>query len=205
MIQGSEEWLAERAGHATASCFKEVLAKIKTGEAAGRRNYRIRLVTERLTGVPVASYQNTAMQWGKDNEPAARMAYEAHTGKLVEEVGFIKHPRVAWCGMSPDGLINEDGGVEIKCPYESTIHVNTLDSGMPSEHIAQIQGALWVTGRKWWDFVSFDPRMPGKLKLYVQRIERDDEYIKNLQIEVIKFLTEVEEKYGALLEMAKAA
>lgn len=205
MIQGTAEWLAERAGHATASCFKDVLAKIKSGEAATRRNYRMRLVTERLIGGPVPSYQNAAMQWGTEQEPSARMAYEAQTGQLVEEVGFIKHPKIAWCGVSPDGLIGEDGGAEFKCPYESTIHVNTIDSGIPSEHIAQVQGSLWITGRRWWDFVSFDPRMPGKLKIYVQRIERDEEYIKSLEIEVIKFLLEVEAKHRSLIELAEAA
>lgn len=205
MKQGTEEWLRERAGHATASCFKDILAKIKSGEAATRRNYRLRLVTERLIGAPVQTYQNTAMQWGTEQEPHARMAYESLTGRLVEEVGFIKHPSITWVGVSPDGLISDDGGIEIKCPYESTVHVNTLETGMPSEHMAQIQGAMWITGRRWWEFVSFDPRMPDGLKLYSQRIARDNSYIETLEKEVLTFLAEVESKHAELMKLAKAA
>lgn len=201
--QGSQEWLSERAGSVTASRFKDVLAKVKTGEASSRRNYRIQLVTERLTGTPVESYKNAAMEWGTQTEPMARMAYEAVSNEIVEEVGFIKHPSVEWCGGSPDGLINEDGGIEIKCPYVSTVHVETLMSGgIPSEHMAQVQGAMWITGRKWYDFVSFDPRMPEHLRLYIFRVERDEQYIENLSIEVSRFLKEADELYAQLMKGA---
>lgn len=201
-IQGSEEWLAERAGHATASRFSDVLAKIKTGEAAVRRNYRLQLVTERLTGIPAESYQNAAMAWGTEQEPFARAFYEAETGDMVEQVGFIKHPGLAWAGASPDGLIGTDGGIEIKCPFQSSVHVETLQSGMPSEHKAQVQGVMWVTGRKWIDFISYDPRMPEKLRLYVQRIERDDAYIAELEKSVSAFLSEVAQQHAALMKRA---
>lgn len=200
--QGSAEWLAERAGHATASRFSDILAKIKTGEAATRRNYRIQLVTERLTGIPVEGYTNAAMQWGKEQEQYAREAYEALTGDLVEQTGFLKHPGMAWTGASPDGLVGDAGAVEIKCPFVSTVHVETLNSGMPAEHLAQIQGVLWITGRKWIDFISFDPRMPEKLRLHVQRVERDGKYIEALMQAVTSFLSEVDELHAKLLKKA---
>lgn len=192
MNQGTPEWLAARAGHCTASKFKDVLAKGKSGEAITRRNYRLQLVTERLTGLPCETFKNAAMEWGTDQEPFARMAYEAHTATIVEETGFLLHPEFAWVGASPDGLIGSDGGVEIKCPQQSAVHVETLTTKMPSEHKGQIQGTLWITGRQWWDFVSFDPRMPVNLQLYVERVTRDEDYIKALAEEVTKFLFEVE-------------
>lgn len=193
MNQGTPEWLAARAGHVTASRFKDVLAKGKSGEAITRRNYRFQLVTERLTGLPCETYKNGAMEWGTAHEPDARQAYEAKTAAIVEEVGLILHPSIAWVGASPDGLIEDDGGMEIKCPAQSAVHVETITSGVPSEHRAQIQGAMWVTGRKWWDYASFDPRMPENLQLYVERVQRDEGYIKALEEEVIKFLAEVEQ------------
>lgn len=190
--QGTEAWLADRAGHATASRFKDVLAKIKTGEAATRRGYRVQLVTERLTGLPVEGYRNAAMEHGTVTEPFARMAYEEKTGEIVQEAPFMKHATMAWCGASPDGLVGNTGMVEIKCPYASTVHVETLMGKMPTEHMAQIQGNLWINGREWCDFISYDPRMPEHLRLYVQRIERDDAYITNLAEQVAAFLAEVE-------------
>lgn len=189
--QGSEEWLKARAGFCTASKFKDVLAKVKVGEAAGRRNYRMQLVTERLTGLPQDSYRNTAMEYGTAMEPEACAAYEISTGEIVEHVGFIQGD--TWIGASPDGLLGDDGGLEIKCPYQSTVHVETLQGGVvPSEHIAQIQGGMWISGRKWWEFVSFDPRMPEKLRLFVVRVKRDDAYIAKLAEEVKAFLAEVD-------------
>lgn len=202
MNQGTPEWLAARAGHCTASRFKDVLATIKTGEAATRRNYRIQLVTERLTGQPCETYTNTAMAWGTEQESHARAFYEAETGDMVSEVGFIVHPGMTWTGASPDGLVGEDGAIEIKCPFQSTVHVETLQSGMPNEHIAQIQGVLWVTGRQWCDFVSFDPRMPEKLKMHVQRIERNAGYIEQLATNVTAFLAEVSAQHESLLKRA---
>ncbi len=192
MNQGSAEWLAARAGHCTASRFKDVLAKIKTGEAASRRNYRIQLVTERLTGRPCDSFTNAAMEWGTSTEPFARAAYESARTLMVDETGFLKHPTVPFVGASPDGLVGDDGGVEIKCPHQSTVHVETWESGMPTEHRAQVQGTLWVTGRQWWDYISFDPRMPAHLQLYIERVKRDDAYIATLHDEVKRFLAEVD-------------
>lgn len=201
--QGSEAWALARAGHCTASRFADVLAKIKTGEAASRRNYRLQLVTERLTCQPVEGYKNAAMEWGNEQEAAARDAYEARTGVLVDQAGFLTHPNVEWCGASPDGLIGSDGAIEIKCPFVSTVHVETLlAGGAPSEHTAQIQGLLWVTGRAWCDFVSFDPRMPEGLQLFVARVLRDEAYITALAAEVNRFLAEVGELTEQLTKRA---
>lgn len=165
----------------------------------GRQKYRWQLVAERLTGQPVEGFRNAAMERGQLLEPEARQAYEAQTGNLVEQAGFLSHKE--WVGCSPDGLIDADGGLEIKCPDNPVIHVQALHGGMPAEHMAQIQGAMWVTGRQWWDFVSFDPRMPEKLQLYTQRIKRDDAYITRLEEEVDRFLAEVE-KTRAYIEAA---
>ena len=201
--QGTPEWRQERSGKATASNFDKVLAKIKTGEAAGRIKYRIQVVTERLTGNPVDGYQNAAMQWGIATESEARMAYEADRGVIVEEVGFIKHATIENCGASPDGCVGDDGLVEIKCP-ESTTHLSWMEADrLPPEHVAQCQGQMAVTGRKYLDFVSYDPRFPPNLQSFVVRVPRDDDYIKNLEAEVIVFLKEVDAMVERLLNRAK--
>jgi putative phage-type endonuclease len=196
--QGTAEWLAERAGHCTASRASDVLAKIKVGEAATRRAYRIQLCTERLTGIPVQGYQNAAMLWGTATEPEARDAYEAMTGALVEQVGFIRHPELAWVGASPDGCLDDDGLLEIKCP-ESTTHLEwMLEERLPPKHMPQVQFQLWVTGRQWVDFVSYDPRFPEHLRLFTVRQERDERYIENLAAEVRGFQADVESMYERL-------
>jgi hypothetical protein len=133
------------------------------------------------------------MQWGTETEPQARMAYEAYKNVLVDEEGFIDHPTIANFGCSPDGLIGVDGLIEIKCPNSKT-HIDTLLSGKaPSKYIPQMQTQMAVTGRQYCDFVSFDPRLPEDLQLFVVRVNRDDEYIAKLEEEVVAFLNEVEE------------
>ncbi len=198
--QGSVEWFQARCGKVTASRFKDVLAKIKSGEAAVRKNYKAQLVVERLTNTAQETYTNAAMQYGTETEPQARAAYEFKTDNIVTEIGFIPHAELL-AGCSPDGLIAEDGGVEIKCPFQSAVHIETLLNGVPSEHIAQIQGSMWITGRQWWDFVSYDGRMPAHLQLYIKRIERDGKYIADLEAEVIAFLKEVETLETKLKEL----
>lgn len=199
--QGSPEWLAERAGCCTASRFADVMAKIKSGEAATRRKYRLQLCTERLTGNPVQGYQNAAMQWGTLTEPEARIAYEAQTGVIVDQTGFCKHPEIPFCGASPDGLIELDGMVEIKCP-ESTTHLEWMEAGkVPSEHLPQIMGQMWICGRQWVDFVSYDPRFPERLQLFVVRVSRDDNYIAELTVEVLDFLSGVDAMVKRLMEV----
>lgn len=199
-VQGSPGWRLERAGKATASCFDKVMAKVKVGEATTRAKYRLQLVVERLTGIPVEGYQNAAMQWGIQTEPEARMAYEALRGVLVEEVGFVSHPSIQGCGASPDGWVGEDGMVEIKCA-ESTTHLTWMEAGgVPSEHVAQIQGQMWVCGRKYVDFVSYDPRFPSNLQLFVVRVPRDDAYIADLEREIRVFLAGVNSMVERLLK-----
>lgn len=199
-LQQTEEWFASRVGYCTASRAADVIAQIKTGEAASRRNYKAQLVAERLTGVPADSYTNAAMQRGIDTEPFSRLAYEAQSGNLVQQVGFIRHADLM-AGASPDGTIGEDGLFEAKCPQTAT-HIDTLLKGMSPEHIPQVQFQLWITGRQWVDFVSFDDRLPEKLQLYVQRIERDDIYIAKLALAVSLFLGEVDELVSQLEQKA---
>ena len=191
--QKSAEWFLARAGCCTASRFRDVLAKLKNGRPSEKREtYLMEVVTERLTGAPIEHYSSAAMEWGTQNEHSSRVAYEAATGRMIEECGFIKHPTLQWVGGSPDGLIDDDGGWESKSPFNTANHLYTIMEGMPPEHHPQIQGLMWITGRKWWDFQSYDPRLPKPLDRYVQRIERDDVMIAMLEAEVISFLAEVE-------------
>lgn len=201
--QGSAAWLYERVGYVTASRFNAVIAKTKAGKpTAEREKYLWEVVVERITGQPQDHFASAAMQWGTDQEQASRMDYEARTGSMIEEVGFLKHPTLPMVGGSPDGLIDEDGGWESKSPYNSGIHLQTILNGMPEEHLAQCQGLIWITGRKWWDFQSFDPRLPEPLRRYVKRVERDDKYIAALETEIIAFSAEVAAMVQALRDRA---
>lgn len=192
MEQQTEEWFEARLGKATASRFKDVLSKLKSGgEAATRANYRAQLVVERLTGVRADSYSNSAMQWGIDNEALAVTEYELLTGNVTEECGFIKHKTLE-AGASPDRLVGEDGILEVKCPNTAT-HIAYLKAGkVPMEYIAQVMGQLWITGRKWCDFISYDPRMPANASILIVRVYRDESYIDDLEAQVEAFLDEVE-------------
>lgn len=193
----------DRLGHASASRFADILAVSAKGvPLKAREDYMMQLVTERLYGRPTDSTSSQAMQWGKDSEPLARAAYEVATGDIVMESDFVKYPTIPFVGCSPDGLIGRDGGYESKCPATSRIHVTTWRDGMPKEHMAQVQGCMWITGRKYWQFVSYDPRASEPLRLYVQRIERDETYIAMLETEVVKFLAEVEKQIELLTQKA---
>lgn len=197
--QGTPEWHQLRLGKVTASRVSDVMAKIKTGESASRKNYRAELVVQRLTGMPSESFTNAAMEWGTATEPMARIAYQIAKEVLVEQVGFIEHPTIAMFGCSPDGLVH-DGMIEIKCPNSAT-HIEYLtDNKAPAKYINQMQCQMAVTGRKWCDFVSFDPRLPEDLQLFVVRVPRDDKYIGTMEVEVVEFLTEVEGMVNQLKE-----
>jgi putative phage-type endonuclease len=197
--QGSEMWHLQRLGKVTASRVADVLSKGKSGESASRKNYRTELVVQRLTGVPGESFTNAAMEWGTTTEPLARVAYEAEMGVFVNQVAFVEHPTIANFGCSPDGVIG-DGLIEIKCPNSST-HIEYLtDDKPPAKYIPQMQCQMAVMGAKWCDFVSFDPRLPSDLQLFVVRLERDEDYIKAMEVEVQKFLSEVEEMFTKLKE-----
>ena len=188
--QNSIEWLMERCGKVTASRFRDVLDYTKAGKpGAGRVKYLWEIVVERLTGNPTVHYVNAAMERGTELEPMARMAYEAATGALVDQTGFLNSQAVPMCGGSPDGLIGAHGGLEIKCPG-SAVHLATWLDGMPEEHIPQVQGLMWLTGRDWWDFCSYDDRMPDDLQLYVQRVPYDPEYCAKLHAQIEIFQAE---------------
>lgn len=197
-MQGSDEWFQDRLGYVTGSCFSDVLAK---GAGKVRGAYLKRVVAERLTGKRQEGFSSPHTDRGNEQEPYARMAYSAETGNMVEEVGFIKHETLR-AGCSPDGVIDLNGGLEIKSVIP-TVQLETIERGKyPTTHKAQIQGGLWVTGREWWDFVSFSPDLPKNLRLYVYRVERDEEYIKGIEEEVIRFLDEAEVLYQTLLNRA---
>ena len=190
-IQGSEEWKAVRRGKATSSRFAKVMAKQRDPKKAGeRKKYMLQLAAERLTGVTKVSYESKAMERGTELEPEARAYYAALTGTEVQEVGFCKLSEDV--GGSPDGLIGEDGGLEIKCVYTTT-HIKTiLSNKMPTTHIPQVQGNMWITGRKWWDFASYDPDMKSQ-KMFIVRQYRNEEYIDNLKTETERFAKELDE------------
>ena len=189
--QRSPEWFAERCGKVTASKIADVMARTQKGWGASRSNYAAQLVCERLTGAAEQGYSNAAMQWGTDWEPAAREAYGLHIGEFVEEVGFARHPSIEMSGASPDGLVGDDGLVEIKCPNSAT-HIATL-RGEPiaDKYIKQMQWQMACTGRAWCDFASFDPRLPDAMQLHVQRVPRDDAMIAELEAAVTEFLADV--------------
>lgn len=199
--QGSPEWFAQRLGKVTASRVADVIAKTKTGYSTSRDNYMAQLVCERMTQTVAESFTNSAMQWGTETEPLARAAYEAHADVLVDEVPMIAHPTIEAAGASPDGLVGDDGLVEIKCPNTAT-HIDTLLSQtVPGKYNTQMQWQMACTGRQWCDFVSFDPRMGDGLQLFVKRVPRDAAYIAMLEEEVKKFLVELDGKIMKLNEM----
>jgi len=201
MDQRTPEWYAARVGKVTASRVADVVAKTKSGYSASRANYMAQLVCERLTGQQQESYQNAAMQWGTETEPLARSAYEMQKDVFVSETGLVDHPTITMAGASPDGLVGDDGLIEIKCPNTATHIENLLSNSAPSAYVIQMQWQMACTGRKWCDFVSFDPRMPEDLQMMVVRVERSDEQIAMLESEVVKFLGEVDDKVNQLKQL----
>lgn len=198
MIQGSDEWRAARLGHVTASRVADVVAKTKTGWGASRANYAAELIAERLTGVAAEQYTNAAMKWGTDTEAEARAAYSFMRDVEVVEVGFIPHPRITMTGASPDGLIGADGLVELKCPNTAT-HIDTLlGKDIDGKYITQMQWQMACTQRAWCDWVSYDPRLPGSMQLFVQRVRRNDQMIADLEKQVQEFIAELDAKVAAL-------
>lgn len=198
--QGTPEWFAARLGNVTASRVADVIAKTKSGYSASRDNYMAQLICERMTGTVAESYSNAAMQWGTETEPLARAAYESYADVLVDQVGYVPHPTIDHAGASPDGLVGLFGLLEIKCPNTAT-HIDTLISDqVPTKYFTQMQWQMACTGRQWCDFVSFDPRLPSGLQLFIKRVELDTEYVATLEIEVVKFLSELDTKISKLNE-----
>lgn len=198
IIQGSPEWHQVRLGKVTASRVADVVAKTKSGYGASRANYMAQLIAERLTGSPTEGFTNAAMQWGTEKEPDARAAYEFLTDADVTQVSFVDHPNISMTGASPDGLVLEHGLVEIKCPNTAT-HIETLLTGaVPTKYATQMFWQMACTGRQWCDFVSYDPRLPASMSLFVKRLVRDEERIKELESEVGAFLNELDNKVSEL-------
>lgn len=187
--QGSIEWRKLRLGKATASRIADVIAKTKSGYSASRANYMTELVIERF-GVLNDSFTNDAMQWGTETEPLARIEYEKCNLVTVDQIDFVPHPRIEMAGASPDGIVG-DGLLEIKCPNSKTHFEYLLAGVVPEKYKPQMAWQMACTGAQWVDFVSYDPRVPEGLQYFQIRYERDDNYIAELETEVIKFLEEV--------------
>ena len=199
--QRTPEWFKLRAGKLTGSTAKDMLATIKTGEASKRRDLRYKLVAERLTGESQEDgYINAAMQWGLDHEAEAVAAYEALTGQMVQAIGFCEHEALA-AGTSPDGFVGSDGILSVKCPKTATHCGYFRQSEEPSEHAAQNTHELWLTGRKWIDFVSFDPRLSDGLRIFMVRVTRTEQQIEAYGKAARAFLAECDTEYQALLSM----
>ncbi len=205
--QRTEEWFGLRLGRLTGSAASDMLATLKSkGEAAARRDLRLRLVLERLVGQSQEDgYVNADMQRGVDLEPVARAAYEALTGAIVNDVGFCAHDDLL-AGCSPDGEIGGyDGLIEIKCPRSAT-HLGYLRANaVPSDYLPQITHNLWITGAQWCDFVSHDPRFPAPLDLFVRRVARADVDLSAYELAVRLFLSECERELAAVQELMGAA
>jgi len=198
MEQGSEAWAQARCGLVTASRASDVIAVVRNGEAAVRRNYRAELIAEILTNVPYPQFVSQEMRWGSEQEPFARAAYELSRDVLVEVTGFVLHPGVDRFGASPDGLVGSDGLIQIKCPNTAT-HLSWLMSGViPVEHMPQMLAEMSCTQRAWVDFVSYDPRLPDHLSLFVRRFHRDAKLIAVLEREVENFNQQIDELLAAL-------
>jgi putative phage-type endonuclease len=200
MEQRTEEWFAARLGKVTASKVSDVVAKTKSGYGASRATYMSQLLVERLTKTRAEGFTSAAMQWGTDTEPKARTAYEFITDMNVVEVGFVNHPFIEMSGASPDGLVDDLGMLEIKCPNTST-HVQTLlDEKIPKRYVDQMQWQMACAEREWCDFVSFDPRLPDGNDFFCTRLKRDDKRIADLESEVTDFLDELSTQIVKLKE-----
>ncbi|MCP3680148.1 MAG: YqaJ viral recombinase family protein [Gammaproteobacteria bacterium] len=198
MEQGSKEWLELRVGKVTASKFKDVMTNGRGDKpSATAKTYMIKLVSEILRGEPMPFFENEAMKWGTETEPQARAMYELKNGVDVKEVAFVELNE--FVGVSPDGLVGDDGLLEIKCPNTETQIKRFLDDvGLPKDYEAQVQGQLWVTGRDWCDFVSFDPRIDVEASYIQTRVYRDEEYIAKLEKKVSIFVGEMKEMINKL-------
>jgi putative phage-type endonuclease len=193
--QGSEAWYEAKLGVVSTSNFDKVL---NTG--SGRGLYMRKLAAERLTGITQVGYSNENMENGLDIEPQAREYYEGLKGYSIEQVGFIK--RDDWVGTSPDGLVSNDGQIEIKCPIPSTHIENILKAKMPTFYRSQVQGQLWVTERKWCDWISYCPTIKDR-PFFSVRVFRDEKYIKVLEIAVEQFVNELKEMITKITEGAE--
>ena len=202
--QGTDEWRMARLGKVGASMVADATARTKTGWGASRANLAARLVAERLTGVLSESFVNDAMRWGTEKEPEAREFYSFVIGNEVKQVGLVLHPTIDHAVASPDGLVSDGGLVEIKCPNTAT-HIETLMSGNADpRYLKQMQWQMACTGRQWVDWVSYDPRMPDEMRLFVRRVDRDQKMISELEEQIGEFLSEVERTCSELIARYRA-
>ncbi|EDJ1070937.1 YqaJ viral recombinase family protein [Salmonella enterica] len=206
MEQRSPEWFAARCGKVTASRLYDVMARTKSGYAASRQNYMAELICQRLTGKPEEGFTNAAMMRGTELEPVAREMYALNEfDAVILEVGLIDHPTIAGFAASPDGIVNDDGLIEIKCPNTWT-HLQTLKTGVPKyQYLLQMHAQMMCTGRKWCDFVSFDDRLPPELAYFKTRINFDEVLAEEIEQEVVKFLTELETEIQNITHQESAA
>jgi len=205
ILQRTPEWFELRLGKVTASRIGDLMAKTRSGYSASRANYMAELAIQRLTGTVEQGFTSPAMLWGTEQESNARNAYSFFTDNKVNEIAFINHPTIEQAGASPDGLVGDDGLVEIKCPNSAT-HLETLRTGkINNKYILQMQWQMACSGRKWCDFVSFDPRFSGGLRIFIKRVERNDELITEITGEVIKFLSELDTTMAQLERLEEAA
>lgn len=206
MIQGTQEWLDARAGSLGASRVHDVMAKTKTGWGASRANVMAELIVEQLTGAPITDkFTSAAMAWGTETEPQARTAYEFYKDVTVDQIGIVRHPSIGGTHASPDGLVGDHGLIEIKAPQTAT-HIETLlGRTVPGKYVTQMQWQMSCTGRKWCDFVSFDPRLPESMQFFCQRVQRDDAMIAELEREVVVFINEVRGKVAELRRLYEPA
>jgi putative phage-type endonuclease len=205
VVQGTDEWKRARAGLITASRVADVLTKTKSGPAASRKNYAAQLIVERITGTPQErGFVSAEMRWGTEHEPDARSMYELERDVSVEQVGFVIHDELEYCGASPDGLVGTTGAVEIKCPGTAQ-HLALFEGGkIDARYVAQMQWVMFVAGRQWCDFVSYDPRVEiPELVLYMQRIQRDEKWIENAIQEVVRFEAEIRTRVDRLKSIAE--
>jgi putative phage-type endonuclease len=198
--QGSDAWRQIRLGKVTASRIGDLMARTKSGPSASRAAYMGELVAERMTGQPVEKFQSAAMKQGTELEPQARAAYEFLFAVTVEQIGFVPHPWIEMAGCSPDGLVGDVGLLEIKCPQTHT-HIETLlGAEIAKSYRDQMQFQMACTGRLWCDFVSFCPALPSGMDVHIRRVERDNDYIAEMEDEIIRFLAELDAKIAALRE-----
>lgn len=197
--QRTDGWRQDRAGNLTASTFIDIIALTRAGKpTAARSKLMHQKAFERLAGIPIHEVNSKSLSWGIDLEDPADESYMVTTGGIVVPSPYIAHPEFPFIGASPDGLVGTDGGVEKKCPHDEAVHIETWLNGMPEDHMPQVQGNMLVTGRQWWDFISYDPRQGERFRLYVQRIPRDEAYCKDLLTKLLQFEAELRAMVQAL-------
>lgn len=198
LIQGSNEWRLARVGSLGASRIADAIARTKSGYGASRSNLMAELICERMTGQPAPTFTSAAMQHGTETEPEARDAYCFYTGNAVDQVGLIRHQKIEQSHASPDGLIGEDGMLEIKCPQPAAHLEALLGQKIPEKYVTQMMWQMACSGRQWVDYVSYSPAFPENMRLFVKRLPRDDKRIAELESEIAAFLLEMAVKLSEL-------